>query len=60
MEKGIPCKQKWKSWRSNTCIRTDVKTNSNKRQKRTLHKDQEFNPETDVTVGNIYAPNIGA
>ena len=40
--------------------RTDVKTNSNKRQKRTLHNDQEFNPETDITVVNINAPNTGA
>ena len=40
--------------------RTDVKTDSNKRQKRTLYNDQEFNPETDVTVVNINAPNTGA
>lgn len=37
-----------------------LKQTVTKDKKRTLHKDQEFNPETDVTVGNIYAPNIGA
>ena len=31
-----------------------------KRQGRTLHNDQGINQEEDITIINIYAPNIGA
>ena len=30
------------------------------RQRRTLHNDQRISPEEDITIINIYAPNIGA
>ena len=30
------------------------------RQRRTLHSDQRINPRRDITIINIYVPNIGA
>ena len=63
MDKDIPCKWKSKeSWSNNSHIRQNRLYNKDyyKRQRRTLHNDQAINPRGDITIVNIYAPNIGA
>ena len=37
----------------------DFKIDYYKRQRRTQHNDQGINPRKDITIVNIYAPNIG-
>ena len=38
----------------------DFKTETITRDKEGLHNDQGINPKKDITIVNIYAPNIGA
>ena len=60
MEKGIPCKLKSKeSWSSNSHFR------QNRFKTKTISRDKEgwikeSIQEEDITIVNIYAPNIGA
>ena len=63
MEKDIPCKWKSKeSWSSNTHIRQNRLENKEyyKRQEGHYIMIKGSNQEEDVTIINIYAPNIGA
>ena len=62
MEKGIPCKWKSKeSWSSNTQTKIDLKIKA-------VTRDKEGHQimikgsitEEDITIVNIYVPNIGA
>ena len=63
MEKDIPCKWKSKeSWGSNSHIRqNDFKINNITRDKEGHYiKIKGSIQEEDITIINIYAPNIGA
>ena len=63
MEKYIPCKQEAKeSWSSNPHLRqTDLKINKITRDKeRHYIMIKVSTQEEDITIINIYAPNIGA
>ena len=41
-------------------LKYPLKSGCEKRQRRTLHNDQRINPRRDITIINIYAPNVGA
>ena len=63
MEKDIPCKWKSKeSWSSNTHFRKkiDFKIKTITRDKKGHYKMIKGSIQEDITIVNIYAPNIGA
>ena len=63
LEKDIPRKQRPKeSKSSNIHIKQNRFYNKGceKRQRRTLRNDQRINPLIEITIINIYVPNIGA